>query len=654
MTQRPQPDQDTPPEPDAPADNAPQDAPPKQRARSFTRWIAAALALALAFGLGYALRGSPAAPAAQHDHATGKADAKQVWTCSMHPQIQSPDPGACPICGMDLIPLTDDPGGAPGPAQVRLTERAKTLARIQTTMVQPQGDWARELRLLGRLDYDETRTRTVTPWTGGRIDRLHVATTGQAVRRGQLVATLYSPEVYAAHSDLIQARKQLGRLDSATPMAQTAARATLEAARNRLRLLGITRAELRRMERADAPWQKIPIRTPFEGTIVERMVNEGQYVDAGTGLYRLVELSKLWVQLDAYERDLPLLSEGNPVELRFEALPGEVFKGTVAFIDPTIDPRKRTARVRVEVANDGRLRPGMFAEATARADRAPDARPPLLIPDSAPLFSGKRSLVYVEVERAEAPTYEAREVRLGPKMGRVYPVIAGLEYGERVVTHGAFRLDADLQLRGGESLMMRPDDRDLGAFDAIVDTDPASRTSLGPIVTAYLNAQEALAGDDLDRAKRAIAQLITTAEALEPLKPPPAQDAWQTIARTLLLHARVFAGTGSLDKARRAFEVVTAQIGAVLRTFGNPTQAPVRLAYCPMAFNNRGAEWFQRDATIQNAYFGASMLQCGEVRDTIDSGSFLAGPTSEPASAPASSPASAAASTPSSAPSATP
>ena len=497
----------------------------------------------------------------------------------------------------------------------------------------------------------------MTPWTGGRIDRLHVATTGQKVRRGQTVATLYSPEIYAAQQDLIQARRQLERLSDATPMAQTAARATLEAARNRLRLLGITRGELKRMEEASAPWQKIPIRTPFAGTVIERLVDEGQYVSAGTGLYRLVELSRLWVQLDAYEQDLPLLSEDSPVELTFEALPGEHFEGTIAFIDPVVDKRKRTARVRVEVSNDdGRLRPGMFAEAVVRVDKDPGARPPLLIPDSAPLFSGKRSLVYVEVGGADELIYEAREVRLGTRMGDVYPVIAGLEYGERVVTHGAFRLDADLQLRGGDSLMMRSDDRTPGAFDAITDITPASQATLAPIVTAYLNAQESLTEDDLDDARRAIDQLIASSEQVKTLEPASAQRAWQAIEREMLLHAHVFSQASSLDKARLAFEAVTGQIGVLLGTFGNPTQAPVRLAYCPMAFNNRGARWFQRDEAIKNAYFGPSMLSCGEIKDTINAGSYMADPvdvappSQEPTSSPSSTPASAPTSTPTTSP----
>jgi Cu(I)/Ag(I) efflux system membrane fusion protein len=284
-----------------------------------------------------------------------------------------------------------------------------------------------------------------------------VSTTGERVKRGQVIATLYSPEVYNAHQDLIQARQQLERLqEGATPSARRAAEAALDAARDRLRLVGVPEVEVGVMERGGKPSERVRIRTPFGGTVIERLATQGSYVETGSGLYRVADLSTLWVQLDAYESDLPVLKPGQEVRLEVEALPGESFQGRVTFVDPIVDPQTRTARVRVEVKNrDGRLRPGMFVEANvqsdARGERGEEA--PVVVPATAPLFTGRRSVIYVEVPGTDMPTYEARVVTVGPRMGELYPVLSGLQEGERVVIHGAFAIDADLQIRGGPSMM---------------------------------------------------------------------------------------------------------------------------------------------------------------------------------------------------------
>jgi len=290
-------------------------------------WIAALL-VAFVIGLMLAAGDPPpkktktatrAAAHAGHDHKTG-ADPKAAdetpteYTCSMHPQVRSPEPGKCPICGMDLVPVQQVKAAKTAgldPAKViTLTPRARILARIRTFKVRSRETVAGERRLLGRIDYDETRIKTVTAWTAGRIDRLLVATTGQKVRRYQAIAYIYSPEIYAAQSDLIQAAKQVQRLAGATPLAQSAAKAALRSARQRLRLLGVPGGVIKRMERAKQPQRNVAIHTPFGGTVLKRLVDEGNYVRAGTGLYRISDLSRLWVQLDAYESDLPYLKTG--------------------------------------------------------------------------------------------------------------------------------------------------------------------------------------------------------------------------------------------------------------------------------------------------------------------------------------------------------
>lgn len=451
----------------------------KSRMARTAPWIALPIVAVVAFALGGRLTRSSEIP--DTDLETHAHDAQDTtWTCAMHPQIRQTQPGPCPICGMDLIPIERGGGADDGDTRkVRLTERAKILARIRTAEAVRLGSGRVERRLLGRVDYDERSLRTVTAWVGGRIDRLHVSTTGERVKRGQVIATLYSPEVYTAHQDLIQARQQFERLQmTATPSASRSAEAALDASRDRLRLLGVPDGELRAMERADKPSERARIRTPFGGTVIERLATQGSYVETGSGLYRVADLSTLWVQLDAYESDLPLLKAGQQVLIRLEALPGESFTGRVTFVDPVVDPNTRTARVRVEVKNqDGRLRPGMFVEASVQSESTTESaeETSLVIPATAPLFTGRRSVVYVEVADAEQPTYEARVVTLGSRMGDLYPVLAGLSEGERVVIHGAFAIDADLQIQGGDSMMRVADDD-----QALSDPTEATKQSRPP------------------------------------------------------------------------------------------------------------------------------------------------------------------------------
>ncbi|WP_428261793.1 efflux RND transporter periplasmic adaptor subunit [Haliangium sp.] len=605
-------------------------------------WIAVALGC---FGLGVWAGTSTGSDQPDRDHA-GHADeaghGAQVseWTCSMHPQIRSPEPGACPICGMDLIPVPHDGGGQAGldPARVRLSEAAKAMARIRAVPVESRARPGEAVRLLGRMDYDETRIRTVTAWTAGRIDRLRVATTGQRIRAGQVIADLYSPELYSAQQDLILAAAQVGKLADGTEMARAAAESALAAARRRLRLLGLSEVAVTEMEQATAPSVRVPIRAPFAGTVIERMVSEGNYVSAGTGLYRIVDLSRLWVQLDAYETDLVHIEVGQPVALEVQALPGHHFTGQVAFIDPVIDPRTRTARIRVVVDNrGGKLRPGMFAEATIEAEAsttgaavAAKAGETLVIPTTAPLFTGRRSLVYVEVPDAERPTYEAREVELGPRLGEVYPVLSGLRAGESVVVHGAFALDADLQIRGGDSMMARGDDRDPDPYAGALDVPAPVRATLAPVVRAYLQVQDHLADDALAPAQDA-ARALTEAVAGVSLDANggaggPDRElaaAWARLGPPLATAAGQVVEAADLDPARRAFDALSQALLDLLVAFGNPLDEPIRLAFCPMAFGDRGAYWVQRGEDIENSYYGAEMFTCGVIETTVEAARHL-------------------------------
>lgn len=596
------------------------------RMLNWAGWIIA-LALGLLFGALF-LGGAPTAPSS-HKHSPAQspsAQAPQQWTCSMHPEIKSPEPGQCPICGMDLIPASG--ANELGPDQVRLGERARALLRLRVEEVRLGDEGEQPARwLLSRLVTDESQERTITAWTGGRIERLRVSTTGERVSRGQVVMEIYSPELYAAHRDLLAAQSQLKRHEAsgAEPFILGPARATLEAIEQRLRLLGVSDAELVQLRKSEKPWTRVPQRAPFSGTVIQRIVESGQYVQPGSPLLKIADLSEVWAELDAYESDLALLAKGQQVELTLQAFPGELFTGKIAFIDPVVDVRTRTAKVRVELENrEGKLKPGMYGQ--ARVMRAPSDTPPLLIPQTAPLFSGKRSLVYVELASAQGPVYEAREVALGAKLGSFYPVISGLKRGERVVTHGAFVLDADLQLRSGLSLMRRPDDlaERQGDDEApVVGASVAFMDGLKPIFSGYLDVQEALADSKLELAQSKSLKLVASIKALDPQDGELAALAWRQIRAGLLRDAQQLSQSPDLEQSRAQFKFVTERMKTLLARFGNPLDDKLSLAYCPMAFDNQGAEWLQREVAVNNVYFGDAMRGCGEIRKTLDGGERL-------------------------------
>jgi len=328
------------------------------------------------------------------------------------------------------------------------------------------------------------------------------------------------------------------------------------------------------------------------------------------------------MQLDAYERDLPLLTVGAPVTIEVEGLIAEPFEGRVAFVDPAVDTRTRAARVRVEIQDvNGLLRPGQFVQAIVLTPAGPDTRAPLVIPDSAPLFTGRRSLVYVQVPEAEDPTYAPRVVRLGPKLGDHYPVVSGLSEGERVVTRGAFALDADLQIRGGPSMMSQPDDDLEGAFDAILPIGQAERALLRPVIEAYLALQAALADDRADEAREAARRLGDASDAVA-LSGAAARP-WPAIAARLSTGSRQIGEAAALEAMRAPFEPLSDAVRELLQRYGNPIDRPLRVAFCPMASGSRGASWIQDADKVDNAYFGHRMRRCGELREQVDPGAYL-------------------------------
>jgi Cu(I)/Ag(I) efflux system membrane fusion protein len=383
---------------------------------------------------------------------TGGEAAETIWTCSMHPQIRQPRPGKCPICGMDLVPVEQEAvaSGAEDARRLTVSQAAAKLMEIATSPVERRFADV-EVPMVGKVAYDETRVSRIAAWVPGRIERLFVDYVGYAVKKGDPMAELYSPDLLAAQEELLQAGAAVRGAHDAG--AAESAQATLDAVRERLSLWGLGDEQIADIERRGTAEPRTTIAAPSGGTVVEKNVTQGMYVETGMEIYTIADLSTVWITLDAYESDLTWVHVGQHAMFTVEGYPGETFHGEVSFIEPTVDPDTRTVNVRLEAPNpDGRLKPEMFVRATVAA-RQVGGHAALVVPASAPLLTGKRAVVYVEVPGTELPTYEGRDVVLGPRAGDYYVVVSGLREGERVVTEGNFKIDSALEIRAKPSMM---------------------------------------------------------------------------------------------------------------------------------------------------------------------------------------------------------
>ena len=426
------------------------------------------------------------------------------WTCSMHPNIQKQGPGKCPICGMDLIPVFSTTTGKEmgSMRQIVISDAARALMKIQTTPVERRYVTA-EIRMVGKVDYDETRLGYITAWISGRLDNLYVDYTGVAVKKGDHLVYIYSPDLYSTQDELIQvlkrSREQAGN-DSVFPDVAD----LLEPVRERLRLWGMTREQIQEIEKSEKPSDHLTVYSPMSGIVIQKNRQEGDYVNVGDRIYKIADLSQVWVMLDAYESDLVWLRYGQEIIFTTEAYPGEGFIGRIAFIEPVLNEKTRTVKVRVNVPNiSGKLKPEMFVHGVVRTQISTGGRvvdpylagkwigpmhpeivksnpgncdicgmplvraeslgyvsvdskeesKPLVIPVSAALVTGTRAIVYVELPDTDLPTFEGREIVLGPRAGDYYLVRSGLKEGEIVVTNGNFKIDSAVQIQAKPSMM---------------------------------------------------------------------------------------------------------------------------------------------------------------------------------------------------------
>lgn len=565
-----------------------------------------------------------------HQHADEQGS---VWTCSMHPQIRMDQPGKCPICAMDLIPLVQSGTSQTlDPDAIRLTKEAIALADVLTTKVSRQKP-VREVRLYGRVQADERRFQSQVSQLPGRIEKLFVNFTGEQVSLGQKLAEIYSPDLVTAQQELIETAK--------TRQLQPE---LYEASKEKLRQWKLTDDQIELVENSGTIIKNFEVLSNTSGTVTARKVSTGDYVSQGTVLFDIADLSSVWVLFDAYETDLPFINLGERVKFSLQAVPGSDFSGNIVFIDPVLDPVTRVARVRVETANTGgKLKPEMFATGIVSSNLK-EYRNNIVIPKSAVLWTGKRSIVYVKNPGKEEPVFKLREIGLGPMLGDSYVVTDGLAEGEEIVTRGTFSVDAAAQLEGKTSMMnyeggktnmmtgmdMTGDKMKSGSDNA--NSNPDLKTAivaseikisidfinqLNKVFDNYIVLKNAFVDGDISGVKKAAEEVRRSIDGTDMnLISGDAMAQWMRLLPDLKKDLAQISSSDNIQEQRGSFSGFNDVFYKVVKTFGLRGKT-VYYQFCPMAIDNKGAYWLSEESDIKNPYFGDAMLTCGETKETL-------------------------------------
>jgi Cu(I)/Ag(I) efflux system membrane fusion protein len=411
----------------------------------------AAVGSAMPAASGHGADGMPTSAASDIDH----------YTCSMHPSVKQAGPGKCPICGMDLLPVTKEQQSE---GVVIIDEGRRQLIGVRTSAV-VEGPLRSSFHAVGHVAYDESAFTDVNLKVKGWITKLLVNETGQRVARGQTLFTMYSPELYNAEQDFLLANRGAGmgsiQFDAGAPRVLSFA----HAARKRLNLLGLSDAQIDAVAAQGEPQESTAIASPATGFVIEKDVVEGASIDAGMRLFRIAALNKVWVEADVYEADLGHVRVGQPAKITLDYLPGQTYDAKVSYVYPYLETGARTGRVRIELANKQlELRPGMYASVELASDMGSRVQ----VPAAAIVYTGPRRLVFVDLGEGR---FRPQEVRVGTEADGMFEVLEGLKAGDMVATSGVFLIAAEARISTAAKYW---DSEPQGSTDAGASPAPAA------------------------------------------------------------------------------------------------------------------------------------------------------------------------------------
>ncbi|NNC35127.1 MAG: efflux RND transporter periplasmic adaptor subunit [Croceitalea sp.] len=579
-----------------------------------------AVAAIIGLGVGYLLFGTSngdTMEAMEHDHATEIEN--QMWTCSMHPQIMQPEPGDCPICGMDLIPAEVGAGGL-SPEQFSMTDNALALANIQTIVVGTAAVFDdNSLSLSGKIAVNKEAVAIQASYFDGRIERLNVNYEGQEVRKGQLLGTIYSPELVAAQQELLTTVS----LKQSQPQ-------LYQAVRNKLKLWKLSENQINEIESSNKVTEYFPVNATVSGTVSEVMSAEGDYVKKGQPILKVSNLNTVWAEFDAYESQLSQLKKGQRIRITSKAHADKTFNAIISFVDPLLNNDTRTVTVRAILANQNELfKPGMFVTGKIQADKNFNGDSKLWVPSSAVMWTGEQSLVYIKVKPDE-PVFEMREVMLGVRKGEQLEVVSGLSLGEEIVANGTFSVDAAAQLQGKKSMMnkaggkattgheghlgMQPQESANSSEDQMNMTLPDTfQKQFEKGFPAYLKLKDALVASD---AKQAAMHAMSTMAVWQNLNFYDLGAMAKAHLEKSIKMLEAISKEQSLEDQRSHFVVLNENMVAIAGELKS-LEYTLYVQQCPMANSNRGAVWLSAEKEIRNPYYGDAMLTCGSVVEVL-------------------------------------
>jgi Cu(I)/Ag(I) efflux system membrane fusion protein len=571
--------------------------------------------------LGWLVFGNLSSTNTVHEHIE-IADKNERWTCSMHPQILSEAPGDCPICGMDLIPAETRAEGLLAD-QFKLTANAMALANIQTSIVGSGKAEDNEIQLSGKIAENEATNVVQVSYFSGRIETLAIGFIGEEVFKGQLLATMYSPELYAAQQELITALS----LKDTQP-------ALYKAVRTKLKLWKLSESQINKIEMSGKIQEIFPVYATVSGTVSEKLVAEGAAIKKGQPLFKIANLETVWASFDVYENQINRFKKGQEITITTNAAPNNLYKSKVAFIDPILNTSTRTVTLRAVLPNkEGMFKPGMFVEGEIKTINSKETEV-IAIPSSAVLWTGKRSVVYLKATINES-VFEIREITLGNKNGSTYEVLSGLKNGDEIVTNGTFTIDAAAQLQGKKSMMNKKGGKTMTgheghvAMNGSINKDTKNNSvrlevskefqkQLNEVFIKYIALKDAFVKEESNNIisqSEKIGTILSKVD-IKLLENKESQTFWMSLEKQLRVAVSSILKTTAIKEQRNHFKQVSSSLIEALQVFG--VNEKVFVAFCPMADSNKGAYWLSIEKKVINPYFGNKMLTCGEVKQVIE------------------------------------
>lgn len=549
-------------------------------------------------------------------------DKNEIWSCAMHPQIMRVEAGDCPICGMDLISL-ETPTDGLSADQFKLTANAMALANIETSIVGFGKNDLNAIKLSGKITENEEANIVQVSYFSGRIETLNISFTGEEVFKGQLLATIYSPELYAAQQELITALS----LKSTQPE-------IYKAVRTKLKLWKLSEIQIKQIETLGKVQQFFPIYATVSGTVSEKLVAQGEVVKKGQPLFKIINLNTVWANFDVYENQINRFKKGQEIAVTTNAYPSKIYKGTVDFIGPILNSNTRTVTLRVVLSNKkGMFKPGMFVEGEIKTINSKTTEV-IAIPSSAVLWTGKRSVVYLKATINES-VFEIREITLGNKNGSTYEVLSGLNTGDEIVTNGTFTVDAAAQLQGKKSMMNKKGGVSMTGHEGHIamngsvnkvpknnsvglDVSKEFQHQLKEVLNEYIALKDAFVKEESNNIisqSEKIGAILSKVD-MKLLENKEAQTFWMSLEKQLRVAVSSILKTTAIKEQRNHFKQVSASLIEAVKVFG--VNEKVFVAFCPMADSNKGAYWLSKEEKVINPYFGNAMLTCGEIKQVID------------------------------------